>query len=331
LNILQVTKKKKLSGKTESTSSGKHKEQFYKHLWNTVSSGSIWRGHFINKKKDSTFYEEEATISPVKNKNGSLAGYVAVKRDVTEQMKQEEYLRQTQKLQAIVTLAEGIAHNFNNIIVGILGYLQVCIYEAPKGSKLQINLEHIEKSCKRAMNIVKQFMCFSRKGSYGKTPVQIGSLIKNVLLFIKDILPDTIEIKENIKEKTWMVLAHKTQLQDLMINLCNNAVYAMKEHGGTLEVTLTDIYIDNQSLYSGFTPGHYIKLTVKDTGTGMDSRVKERIFEPFFTTKKQEEGSGMGLAIVHGIVKGHNGEILVESEEGKGSSFHIFLPIIKNK
>lgn len=311
--------------------SGKHKEKFYKHLWNTIISGSIWRGHFINRKKDGTFYEEEATISPVKDTTGSLTGYVAVKRDVTEQMKQEEYLRQTQKLQAIVTLAEGIAHNFNNILVGILGYLRVCIYEAPKGSKLQINLEHIEKSCKRAMNIVKQFMCFSRKGSYGKTHVQIGSLIKNVLLFIKDILPDTIEIKENIKEKTWIVLADKTQIQDLMINLCNNAVYAMKEHGGTLEVTLTDIYIDNQSLYSEFTPGHYIKLTVKDTGTGMDSKVKERIFEPFFTTKKQGEGSGMGLAIVHGIVKGHNGEILVESEEGKGSSFHIFLPIIKNK
>jgi len=311
--------------------SGKHNEKFYKDLWNTVISGSIWRGHFINKKKAGNFYEEEATISPVKDKTGALTGYVAVKRDVTEQMKQEEYLRQTQKLQAIVTLSEGIAHNFNNILASIMGYLQICIYEAPNGSKLQKNIEHIQKSCKRAMNLVKQFMCFSRKGSYRKYPVQISSLIKNVLPFMKDILPDTIEIKDNIKEKAGIVLADKTQIQDVMINLCNNAVYAMKENGGTIEVSLTDIYIDNQSLYSEFIPGQYIKLTVRDTGTGMDSRVKERIFEPFFTTKKEGEGSGMGLAIVHGIVKGHNGEILVESETGKGSSFHIFLPVIKSE
>lgn len=311
--------------------SGKHTKEFYKYLWNTALSGNIWRGHFTNKKKDGTFYEEEATISPVKDKIGHLTGYVAVKRDVTEQMKQEEYLRQTQKLQAIVTLTEGIAHNFNNIIVGIMGYLQVSIYEAPKGSKLQTNLERIQKSCKRAMDLVKQFMCFSRKGSNRKKPVQIGPLIKEILQFIKDILPDTIEIKENIKEKAGLVIADKTQIEDVMINLCNNATYAMKENGGTLEVTLTDLYIDSQSLYSEFAPGHYIRLTVKDTGDGMDKKVIERIFDPFFTTKKEGEGSGMGLAIVHGIVKGHNGEILVESEVGKGSSFHIFLPIIKSK
>ena len=149
--------------------------------------------------------------------------------------------------------------------------------------------------------------------------------------FIKDLLPDTIELKENIKELEGMVFADRAQVQDLMINMCNNAVYAMKEKGGILEVILTDIYIDNQSPYSEFIPGHYMKLTVRDTGTGMDKTVRERIFEPFFTTKKEGEGSGMGLAIVHGIVKGHNGEILVESEEGKGSSFHIFLPICKNQ
>jgi signal transduction histidine kinase len=211
-----------------------------------------------------------------------------------------------------------------------MGYLQLIIYKVPDGSEIHTDLELIHKSCKRAMDIVKQFMCFSRKRVTHKEPVQIGSLIKDVLHFIKDLLPDTIEIKENIKEQDSIVFADRAQIQDLMINLCNNAVYAMKEKGGILEVSLTDIYVDNQSLYSEFIPGHYIRLTIRDTGIGMDKKVRERVFEPFFTTKKDGEGSGMGLAIVYGIVKGHNGEILVESEEGKGSSFHIFLPIGKH-
>jgi len=326
-------KKEEASGKNPRVlKSGKHDKEFYRNLWQTITSGRVWSGHFINKKKDGTFYEEEATISPVLDKNGNVTNYVAVKRDVTEKIKLENYLRQSQKMEAIGNLAVGIAHDFNNILVAILGYTEVALYDTPEGSVTRKNLMMVKKSAKRATNLIKQILTFSRKSEPVKKPVKISFVVREALDLLRPLLPKNIKVLEDIKSSA-MVLADPTQIHQIIMNLATNAAYAMKKSGGILEVTLADITGPGDKGISGenLSRTPYIKLTVLDTGEGINNDTMERLFEPYFTTKKQGEGSGMGLAVVHGIVKGYGGEITVESTPGKGSAFYIFLPAIEGE
>jgi len=314
--------------KTSIFKSGKHDQAFYKNMWHTITEGKVWTGHFVNRKKDGTFYEAEASISPIRNKEGYITNYVAVKRDVTDKIKLEKQLSQVQKMEALGTLAGGIAHDFNNILSGIIGYTELSLNETSEKTDVHMFLKQVLKAGLRARELVKQILTFSRQTEHERKPLEISLIVKEVLKLLKPSLPSTVEIRENIQYMSGKILADPTQIHQVLMNLCTNAFHAMKSHGGILEVTLTDIDInaDNIDLYKDIKEGHYIKLSVSDTGQGMTREILERIFDPYFTTKGQGEGTGLGLSVVHGIVKSYNGEIKVFSEPGKGSTFDIYLP-----
>ena len=314
--------------------SGKHRKEFYADLWNTIASGKVWRGHFINKNKNGSLYEEEATISPIKNTSGEIINFVAVKRDVTEEIKLEDKLRQAQKMEAIGTLAGGIAHDFNNILSAIIGYTELAEYEIPEGSKTREKLKEVLKAGRRAKDLVKQILAFSRQGDQERKPLQVSHIVKEALKLLRASLPTTIEIRRNIEPDTGIIEADPTQIHQVLMNLCTNAAHAMNNKGGVLEVGIRNVKVENQDIgleYPNVPPGHYVLLTIRDTGHGMSAGVVERIFDPYFTTKEKGEGTGLGLAVVHGIVKSYGGVITVYSEIGKGSTFNIYFPAIEKK
>lgn len=271
------------------------------------------------------------------------AGYVnAYGLDITshkkaekEKMDLELQLGQKQKMEAIGTLAGGIAHDFNNILAAVQGYVELSLDDLPDDSPVKDNLEQILSCSNRAKKLVKQILTFSRKDEQEqeKEPLQISSIIKEVLGMLRSSLPATIKICRKIQAESSIVLADPTQIHQILVNLCTNASHAMRQTGGTLEVSLADVNLESETRIGDelLEPGSYVKLNVSDTGCGMEKEVLERIFEPFFTTKNVNEGTGLGLPVVHGIVKSHDGAIAVTSAPGKGTTFEIFFPRIENK
>ncbi len=310
--------------------SGKHDALFYQEMWKTLTSGKAWQGHLINKKKDGTLFEEEASITPVLNEAGEIINQVAVKRDVTEQMQLEEQLRQTQKMEAIGTLAGGIAHDFNNILAPILGYSEMAMAKLSPGDPLTTDLQQIITAAGRAKDLVQQILAFSRQAPQERKPLQPHLVVKEALKLLRASLPSTIEIREEISPECGAILADPTQLHQVIMNLCTNAYHAMRESGGVLGVRLAKITIDDDNRVPGteLTPGNYVLLEISDTGYGMEPKTLVHIFDPYFTTKKKGEGTGLGLSVVHGIVKSYQGHITVESEPSKGTRFHVYLPRI---
>jgi PAS domain S-box-containing protein len=312
--------------------SDKHDKAFYKKIRDTISQGNVWSGRAINKRKDGKLYEAEVTASPVRDKTGAVINHVAIHRDITREVKLENELRQMQKMQAIGTLAGGIAHDFNNILAAIIGYTEIAKSKLPEESPVRHNLEHVLKAGFRATDLVKQILTFSRQTDQERKPVSVVPIIKEVLKFMRSSLPATIEMQQDIvipPEKD-IVLADPTQLHQVLMNLCTNAAHAMHGKGGILKVTLSDIEVDAYLVaqHPDLKPGAYVRLTVSDTGHGMDAATMERIFEPYFTTKKLGEGTGLGLSVVQGIVKSHGGVITVYSEPGQVTSFHVYFPRI---
>jgi len=253
--------------------------------------------------------------------------------DMTEKKKLEAQLRQAQKMEAIGTLAGGIAHDFNNILGSILGYTELSMLEVPEGSKLKQKLTEVFNAGKRAETLIQQILAFSRKQELKQKPLQLKYIVKESVKLLRSTLPTDIEIKEDIAKDVGVVNADPTQMQQVIMNLCINAGHAMQEEGGILAVGLANVELDDiaAAQYLDMSPGPYLKLSVSDTGYGMVPDVKERIFEPFFTTKAPGEGTGLGLSVVHGIVKSHGGTITVYSEPGKGSTFHVYLPLIQEE
>jgi PAS domain S-box-containing protein len=263
-----------------------------------------------------------------KDEKGQVAGVFAAARDITEKVRLEKEFHQAQKMQAIGTLAGGIAHDFNNIIAGIIGFTEMVLEDVAVENPAHRRLELVLKGAYRGRDLVKQILAFSRKSEHEKKPVSIGNILNDALPLIRASLPSTIEIRKNTFTKNDIVFADQTQIHQVMLNLCANAAYAMRDKGGVLEIILADENIgpDDQYLNHGLKPGPYIRLTISDTGCGMEPEVVERIFDPFFTTKPTGEGTGLGLSVVHGIVKSHDGNIRAYSEPGHGSSFNIFIP-----
>jgi PAS domain S-box-containing protein len=277
------------------------------------------------------------TLQPIND-----SGYVnAYGLDITnhkkvekDKMELELQLRQKQKMEAIGTLAGGIAHDFNNILGAIQGYAELSLDDLSEDSPVREKIEQILSCSDRAAKLVKQILTFSRKDELEreKEPLQIVPIIKEVLDMLRSSLPTTIKIDQKIQTESSIVLADPTQIHQILVNLCTNASHAMHEKGGILEVSLTDINLEHQTRIGEelLEQGFYVKLSVSDTGCGMKKEVLERIFEPFFTTKNVNEGTGLGLSVVHGIVKGHGGAIMVSSTPGKGTIFEIYLPIFES-
>ena len=251
------------------------------------------------------------------------------KRAEEEKSKLEAQLFQSQKMEAIGTLAGGIAHDFNNILAVIIGYTELARDRSQKENKEQYLQETI-KGAERARNLVKQILAFSRQDGNEKKPLDIKVMLKEAIKFLRASIPTTIAIDQYITDESCNIMADPTQMHQIIMNLCTNAAHAMKEAGGTLRIELANIELVKDEIpnFPDLEPGHYVKLTISDTGHGIDPVLIKSIFDPFFTTKSVDEGTGLGLSVVYGIVKSHGGVINVNSEQGKGAAFHIHLPRI---
>jgi len=243
----------------------------------------------------------------------------------------EEQLAQGRKMETLGILAGGIAHDFKNILTVIIGFTELALDDYTNLPKVKRHLGQVLEASYRAKDLAQQILSFSRSGEKEKRPVKVNPLVKEVLKLIRASLPPTVEIHLDISDTVYEICADPTQLHQVIMNLCTNAGHAMIEKGGVLEVTLSDLNRDLASISEeNPAPSPYLRLTVSDAGHGMTQEVMKHIFDPFFTTKKDGEGTGLGLSIVQGIVKSLDGEITVESQPGKGSSFHVFLPTFEN-
>ena len=265
------------------------------------------------------------------NEAGRVSEILCVGIDVTEKWQLEKRLAQAQKMESIGTLAGGIAHDFNNILSAVIGYTELSLIDIPKGSALQNNLQQVLKAGGRAKDLVRQILTFSRQRENELVPVKVSLIVNEALKLLRASLPTTIKMRHHIKSYL-AVLTDPTNIHQVLMNLCTNASFAMQKEGGVLEVSLSDVDLDADfaKQHPDVKPGKFIRLIVSDTGYGMSPEVSERIFDPFFTTKKMGQGTGMGLSVVHGIVKSHGGTIIVESSPGKGSAFSVFLPAIES-
>ena len=253
-------------------------------------------------------------------------------RDITQQKQLEAQLRQAHKMEAIGTLAGGIAHDFNNILAAILGYAELTCSEIPERTRAMDNLHQVLKATCRARDLVKQILAFSRQAEQERKPIRLGPIVNESLKLLRASIPTTIDIRQSVSCQSDSVLADPTQINQVLINLCTNAAHAMEKKGGTLEVRLEAVVLheDAVSQYQDLMPGNYVRLTVSDTGHGIEPKLMDRIFDPYFTTKGVGEGTGMGLAVVHGIVKDHGGTISADSKPGKGATFNVLLPSIES-
>ncbi len=260
----------------------------------------------------------------------ALLGFLV---DVSQEKALRQQLLQAQKMQALGTLAGGIAHDFNNILFAMMGFTELALDEFPEESSVRANLQQILVAGNRAKDLVRQILTFSRQTDEVPQPIQIGPILKETLTFLRASLPMTVEIAQSIGGQKRTVLAHPTQIHQLLMNLCMNAAHAMRDTGGTLTVTLHEVRLDSDPALSvaGIDPGRYLKLTVSDTGLGMSQDVADHIFEPYFTTKKAGEGTGLGLAVVHGIVESHKGMIEVQTGAKQGTTFRVYLPVIEQE
>ncbi|MCP3875040.1 MAG: response regulator [Desulfobacteraceae bacterium] len=264
----------------------------------------------------------------IEEANRKLANELKERKKVEKEREEvSQQLRQSQKMEAIGTLAGGIAHDFNNILSAIIGFSELSIYEIKEDSTLKPKLEKILHASGRAKDLVQQILTFSRQTELEKRPLKLKLIVLEVLNLLRASLPAFIDIKKDLKSNGY-ILADQTQIHQVIMNLCTNAWHAMKENGGTLKVGLKEIDIKNESISAKnkLAIGQYLELTIKDTGCGMPPEIIERIFDPYFTTKETDKGTGLGLSVVHGIISNCNGSITVDSQIGKGSLFKIYLP-----
>ena len=282
----------------------------------------------INKIGDEVLIELSAVPITWEGRKATL-NFV---RDITQQKKIETQLQEAQRMEAIGTLAGGIAHDFNNILGIVLGYAELAMDDVPEWNPAWHNLGEIRKASLRAKDVVRQLLSFARKSEIMKKPTNLIPVVKESLNLLRSSIPRSIEIRQNIPEDVDSILADPTQMNQVLINLCTNAHHAMPE-GGVLEASLKNVELDEDAAakYPDLKPGRYVNLTVSDTGQGINPELKDRIFDPYFTTKEIGKGTGMGLSVVHGIVKSHKGAISVDSDIGHGTTFSLFFPVVKEE
>jgi two-component system cell cycle sensor histidine kinase/response regulator CckA len=308
--------------------SGKQDKSFYQEMWSVLTRGQVWRGHFINKRKDGSLFEEEAAISPVRDRDGVVTNYVAIKLDVTREMALEEQVRRVQKLEAIGQLAGGIAHDFNNILAVILMQADQAIAEQNREA-VRGSLADIKKAAERAAALTRQLLMFSRRQVMQAITLDLNEVITNLAKMLQRILGEDIQLRIDLHGKPLWIHADAGMIDQVLMNLSVNARDAMPK-GGRLTVATGEERLDASAAERNphAQSGNYCRLSISDDGSGISPEVLPRIFEPFFTTKEPGKGTGLGLATVYGIVEQHKGWIEVSTEVGHGTTFRIFLPMI---
>ena len=308
------------------------------HETKRIVKGEDWNALLLGEKEsfslerrylhgDLTEAWISLTMSLVKKDTGEPHYFICVVEDMSERRSLQQQLQQAQKMEAIGTLAGGIAHDFNNILTPILGYTEMLLEDARPGEKQFTSLQAVFHSAVRAQELIRQFLTFSRRNDAERQPLNIVIVVKEVIKLLRSFLPSSVEVAHFLTNEDCIVQVNPTQIHQIMMNLCTNAYQAMHEGSGVLTIELT-VNEPGEEPALALTPGRYAVLVVRDTGCGMDRRTMERMYEPYFTTKSQSEGTGLGLAMVHGIVEDLGGAIKAESVVGKGTQFTLYLPLV---
>ncbi len=309
--------------------SDQHNQKFYDTMWESLRRGETWKGHLINKSKHGECFEEEATITPIFDASGTLSRLVGLNRNVTREAALKSQLQQAQRTEAIGTLAGGIAHDFNNILASILGYAEIARDQTPASNAARTSIERVIQAGDRAARLVKQILTFSQESNEELLPVHLQQTVPEVLSLLRSSLPAIITLEQRIAADCPPVQADITQINQVIMNLFVNARQAIGNNPGRISVTLAEKAITAPLVAASgilLKPGKYVVIAVSDDGCGMAAEVQSQIFDPFFTTKTLSEGAGLGLSVVHGIVKKHGGALTLTSTPGQGTLFCLYLP-----
>jgi two-component system cell cycle sensor histidine kinase/response regulator CckA len=314
--------------------SGAHTTEFYQGMWNKLTRGETWSGHVTNRRKDGKLSEEEVVISPVRDASGAIVNYVAVKRDMSHEMEIERQLIHAQKMESLGLLAGGIAHDFNNVLAVIQGSITFLEREITD-SRLQKFLEMSRTSVDRGADVVKRLLSFSRHGDVQHIPVSLFDVTKELIQVLEHTIEKTITIEAVVPRDVPAVEGDYGQLYQMLLNLCINARDAIIDPQGGREtgtIRIVASTIDGSQLttkHPEATQKKYVRISVSDTGIGLTKEMQEKVFQPFFTTKPVGKGTGLGLSVVYTIIQSHNGFVDLESEIGKGATFHLYLPALE--
>jgi signal transduction histidine kinase/CheY-like chemotaxis protein len=306
--------------------SGETPAESYRAMWNNISEGRQFATTIVNKTKDGRFVRIETSLNPIMDSNRNITGYLAIQKDVTARVKLESQLAQAQRLDSLGTLAGGIAHDFNNILGIILGYASYIKRYLGDAVRLREGVASIEEAVDRGKGVTRRLLTFARKAESVQEILSINEVIRNFIKLMSETFPKTIQVVVNLEEKIPPIKGDRTQLDQVLLNLFVNARDAMNGVGRITVSTTVCGGRELKSLKTDTDSKSYVRITIRDTGHGMDESTKSRIFEPFFTTK-ESGGTGLGLAVTFGIIQSHHGLIDVETKPGKGSAFHIYLPV----
>ncbi len=327
----------RVSGYTQKEVLGKHPrflreidEDLYEQLWQTIRNGETWEGRLVSRKKDGTRYEEEGTVSPVRDEQGRVVQFVTLMRDVTRMAKLESSLRQAQKMEAIGQLAGGIAHDFNNLLTVILTNCHYLLRAVGDSSSLRQDIDEIKQSGERAAALTRQLLAFSRRQVLEPRVVDLNQVLDETQKMLRRLIGEDIDLVVVAAPDAGRVFVDPAQIEQVILNLAVNARDAMP-NGGKLTIETNNVFLDEEyaRLHDEVTAGWYVMLAVSDTGCGMDEETRSRIFDPFFTTKDQGKGTGLGLATVYGIVNQCGGHVWVYSELDKGTVFKNYFPVVE--
>lgn len=319
-----------LLGKTPSLlKSGRTSPEEYRILWETISSGKVWRGEFQNLKKDGSIFFERATIAPLSDERGVITHFVGMKEDITVERSLESQLRHAQKMEAVGRIAAGVAHDFNNILTAIIGYANIVQMNIPGDSTLCASLDKIIASAERGAELTRGLLAFSRRQTGSPQTIDLNDLLSRSRDMMGRILNERITLRLTLSPSPLLVRVDPHELRQVIFILLSNARDAMGDQG-TVAIETAESSIDQEFLKKhGFgSPGRYALLTMVDDGTGIEPEHLDKIFEPFYTTRETGKGTGLGLSIAYGIIKGYRGHITVASEVGAGSRFTVYLPLL---
>jgi len=307
--------------------SGKQDKAFYKDMWDTILSGKKWHGQLINRRVDGTLYNESMTITPISGDEGAITHFIAVKEDITERKYLEDELTQAQKMEEIGRLAGGVAHDYNNVLGVILGYSELIKVKLRDEESIRRQLDAIIGAAKRGADLTKRLLSFARKEVVSPKTINVNSSIDSLKEMLQQIVGENRGIVFNLEKDLWNIKLDPTQMDQVLVNLATNARDAI-EDVGTITIGTTNVLADEKFVrrHVEFVQGEYVKVSIADTGKGIDEVTLKRIFDPFFTTKPSGKGTGLGLAMVYAIVKQNAGNIEVKTEPGEGTRFDVYFP-----